>query len=307
MFKVIFFSFFVSSTASAYSNNYKYPRNTPLTIDSSILGQCFSQVVQKNFDLRSIKLKQHRDLYPNLFDYLTGNLDNDYSTGRELFLKNWVGSQKDNSINPLSIFKQSLLLNNGDIFNAVLTIHQLLRNEARFYKRYIHYNSSFEQKEMFFNKFIDIRGDLEERTNGTGDHSGSWYRLWGTMLSYLSGIEIKEVLSFPQKDLSSQLTFDNFYNSKQIKERVIEDKNELGICGQEFSSLAKTLAKGFGISSLAEWIKYPLSLIPGENWIEKDTRKASINRAGYLTAHSLVKSLKGGNVNLSCNPDDYIK
>ena len=121
-----------------------------------------------------------------LLDYLaaTANRTGDYLTGREGALREWILSRPDNSVDPLALYQASLALHGGNIWNAVLAAHQLLRNHARWWatERY-HFRSSREEQEALFNKLVDIRGELSERGDGFhGDHAGSWYRVWGAML-----------------------------------------------------------------------------------------------------------------------------
>jgi hypothetical protein len=108
----------------------------------------------------------------------------DFQSGTEGELAEWVldNDKPENSIDPLRIFRKSLELNHGNVWNTLLAIHDLLRNEARWFDRtrYV-FRSSREKEEAFFNKLIDIRGDLRERGE-IGDHFGSWYRPWLGML-----------------------------------------------------------------------------------------------------------------------------
>ncbi|MGZ3844077.1 MAG: hypothetical protein ACXVCA_18455, partial [Bdellovibrio sp.] len=112
----------------------------------------------------------------------------EFETGKEGELRKWIMHQPDNSVDPLMLFKRSLLINRSNPFNAILTIHQLLRNEARYYKtNYYNYSSDPEKERLFFNKLVDIRGDLAERGGDShGDHEGTRYRIWGIMLYRIS-------------------------------------------------------------------------------------------------------------------------
>jgi len=133
----------------------------------------------------------------------------DYQTGKEGKLRKWILTQPDNSIDPVAIFREAIEINNGHIFNTILTIHQLLRNEARWRsKRRYFYFSDEKSEAEFWNKFIDIRGDLSERGEGfEGDHAGSWYRLWGIALYRLSLVEKKELSCGEQLGSSGFNTF----------------------------------------------------------------------------------------------------
>ncbi len=128
--------------------------------------------------------------HPTFISYLGADSDRlcDYTSGHEAALELWIWAQPENSIVPLNIYEQAVRLNQGNIWNAILTIHNVLRNNARWWdaERY-HYESTPERQASFFDRFVDIRGDLEARgPQFVGDHFGSWYRLWGVMLYRLS-------------------------------------------------------------------------------------------------------------------------
>lgn len=108
----------------------------------------------------------------------------DFATGHEESLKSWLLNQPDHSVDPVEMFKQAMDETNGNLLNSLITIHQMLRNNARWYSTlYYDYQSTPEDSRRFWNKLIDIRGDLRERGEPfEGDHAGSWYRFWGMAL-----------------------------------------------------------------------------------------------------------------------------
>ncbi|MBI3555442.1 MAG: hypothetical protein HY074_04165 [Deltaproteobacteria bacterium] len=183
---------------------YLYPVNEKLHIDPAFLGLCMAQASistghyyfakdEMQYETSTHEIRKDKMTGAPLLLYLAGESgrSGDYISGHEEELKTWILSQPDNSIDPVTIYQKSLGLNEGNIWNALLTIHQLLRNNARWWasSRYF-YSSSKENQEAFFNKFIDIRGDLTDRGSGfSGDHYGSWYRLWGIMLYRISEID----------------------------------------------------------------------------------------------------------------------
>jgi hypothetical protein len=141
----------------------------------------------------------------SLANYLAGDpsRDCDLGSGHEDQLKSWVLSQPNHSIDPVAIYRKSLELNRGNIFLALITVHQIMRTEARWWDigRYSINNAkivkadgkiaaleSLSNDELnFFDKFTDIRGDLRERGKPYfGDHPGTWYRIWGAMIYRLS-------------------------------------------------------------------------------------------------------------------------
>lgn len=184
---------FLGQVALAQGFSYSYPAKVKVKIDSPLMAQCMAlatQEVTKSYSLDRSRLFEKRDADFNEFTlYLSVHADRkfDFSTGQEAPLREWVMLQNQNSIDPVLLYQKSLGLNSGNIFAAILTIHQLLRNEARFTdKRRYQYKSTLPQQQKFFDQFIDIRGDLVERGPGFyGDHKGSWYRFWGTFLYVL--------------------------------------------------------------------------------------------------------------------------
>ncbi|MGZ3694159.1 MAG: hypothetical protein ACXWQO_08155, partial [Bdellovibrionota bacterium] len=178
---------------------YAYPSQKERVFDGSKFGHCLANVTAKDFPKFSFDRSQMKCTWnvqgepyeytrsdkPDFMHYLSGRERKcDYVSGQEEELKKWITAQPDNSINPLALYRQSLTLNQGNIWNALLAIHQVMRQEARFYD-YVRYNykGTAAESEAFFNKFVDIRGDLKERGGSfTGDHAGTWYRIWGAML-----------------------------------------------------------------------------------------------------------------------------
>lgn len=225
-----------------------YNTSMPVEFDTSV-GACNGEFNSSDF-----------------INYLQAASDRacDYKTGNESRLQTWVLKQKDNSIDPVMIFKESLRLNNGDPWAATLTIHQLLRNEARWNEvDSYQYKSSPSQEQEFFNKLIDIRGDLAELGGKNhGDHEGSWYRIWGIMLYrfQLNGRKIQKI----DTSKLSQCALVPIANFKM------------------FLSNLKSSAVGIG----AEAIK-ALGATSGE----KDHRKVNINLKGSQTASAFIDAV----------------
>lgn len=211
----------------AASNNeplpYKYPSSRRITFRPDIMSKCMYSGLSRNpttlkpdewysnhYRKKGSYTAECEFTHENFLKYLQISefRSCDYETGKEDDLRDWVLSQNDNSIDPVVIFRKSFELNKGHIFNTLLTIHQLLRNEARWRsKRYYFYNSSVQDEAKFWNKFIDIRGDLSEREEEfEGDHQGSWYRIWGIALYRLS-------LESLQKDRCDDSSDPNFKNT----------------------------------------------------------------------------------------------
>ena len=255
---LLFFSVFAHASPQPlhleYGNHYRKPTHQTLTLKGDRLGRCFFLVLQNHKKLTLTDIVRR---YPYLQNYLRGSTLVDYSTGREPDLKRIIMASADASVTPVQLFEWSLELNQGRLFESILTIHQLLRNEARFYRTWIHdYPSTKPKMIAFFNKFIDIRGDLEERGGGYhGDHRGSWYRIWGTMLDYLSMVAPDDFLvGSPNTVLKSA------------------------------SWLDYAIFMGTLTANLAEDLK-PIIMYGTES----DPRKAELNQVGYDTMDSMIR------------------
>ena len=176
---------------------YDYPKDRKVLIESSTLANCILLAADK---FPNAKIKPAAKTYMKDFKfkpcwyewesggmpYLGANQSRtcEFATGKEEQLKEWILKQPDNTIDPLAIMEKSLELHDGNILTSQIAVHQLLRNNARWYsKKYYDYKSSPEDSKKFWNKFIDIRGTLKERGGKfEGDHAGSWYRFWGMSL-----------------------------------------------------------------------------------------------------------------------------
>lgn len=260
-----------------YSTGYAYPKQAKIQINGSILGSCLSfATAQYN---GNVQLSRDEMNFPydrsQFMVYLRANPRTfDYSTGTEAKLYNWIMSVPDNSIDPLSLYTHSLALNHGNIWNATLAIHQLLRNYARYDNPYyLNRAVTKNSSEALFNKLIDIRGDLSERGQGyKGDHAGSWYRLWGIMI-------YRMLLEKPTSDLvGSKCSLPSTPMSQKSLQILIDSFND-----------SRTSVE----ATLAEWVK-PLLFVP-----EKDKRKGEINRVGGETAGALLDIIS--------RPDVYSK
>lgn len=245
--------------ADEFIPKYSYPSSQKVKLDSHLLGQCLAYKTKlSNLPYQFNRTFENSDkAFGAFIDYLGASKARkfDFQTGQEPVLRTWVLEQPQNSIDPVAIYDQSLKLNNGNIFDAVLTIHQLLRNEARYFSDRYQYSSTSEQYNKFFDHFIDIRGDLIERGPGFyGDHAGTWYRVWGTMLY--------QMLWMP-----STLSSGKLLSTKQ---------NIAASVGNEF---------GVVLSNYVELSKF-LNRIP-EDW----KGKIAVNKAGGDIARSLMKSL----------------
>lgn len=184
---------------------YKYAKKSVLYIDSAVLGKCLGSEIKK----QKFNWGVDRVQYPEgSFDgYLAGSKTDHFTNHNEVALWAWVFSQPDNQITPITLFRKSLELNRNNVFASLLSIHTALRNVARWKAAYIKAHPSrtipkdVETVNLFFNKFVDIRGDLTERGGSfRGDHPGSWYRIWGMMMKFLMSSPIgKEPVTYQNK------------------------------------------------------------------------------------------------------------
>jgi hypothetical protein len=236
-----------------YQNRYMKAVHQTLEINGKLLGQC---LFLKASELPSVSLDPVEERYPKLFSYLIGSTWVDYGTGNESSLRRLVLEAPDHSVDPVQIFGWSLALNHGAIFESILTIHELLRNEARFYRKWVNYESNHEKMSAFFNKFIDIRGDLEERGDAFhGDHRGSWYRIWGAMLDYLAMVAPGKTISGKAADVCSKT---------------------------EWNSIADIYGS---ITAIMAELAKPMIMYGSEG----DQRKSEINQKGYDAISSMLK------------------
>ena len=241
---------------------YHYARSELVTIDGKKLGLRMARVTQDaaySFDKTKMHCL-HRELVeghwtgtneepkrPTFISYLGADSDRlcDFTSGQEERLETWIWAQADNSIEPLAIYKQSLALNAGNIWNAILTVHNTMRDNARWWdaERY-HYESTDERQARYYDKFIDIRGELEQRgPKFVGDHFGSWYRLWGVMLYRLNAIGDDDFLRGVRAQ-KSHASFEKFarwlkgkfydwksaavFTAEEYRKKIIHNDDDIG-------------------------------------------------------------------------------
>ena len=176
---------------------YKYPSKMSVYLDGKALGRCLGQELKRHPFTWGVDRKKYSIW--NFDSYLTGSKYAYYTTPTELVLKKWILSQPDNSITPASLFTQALEFNNRNVVDSLVNIHTILRNVARWRSPYVKAQNApstptqAEDVTAFFNKMIDIRGDLMERGGSNkGDHPGSWYRMWGMMLKFIMSAPVGE-------------------------------------------------------------------------------------------------------------------
>ncbi|WP_413582822.1 hypothetical protein [Bdellovibrio sp. HCB288] len=292
--------FFLFSQSSHAVEAYSYPKHQEVSINSEVLAGCFLKEINKypnqtrttepSFVYRDNKIEQRTGRlaqcnfdHDQFFFYMIGDPDRcDYSTGQENKLRTWIMNQKDNTIDPVKLFREALKLNGGSTFNSALTIHQLLRNEARYKSKSYFYKSTPAQEKAFWNKFVDIRGDLEERGKTKGfeaDHQGSWYRMWGIM----------------------GYRFSLNRGSFNDQEAMTCGYSEKGLISSQIKAL-----KANSTAIAAEAIKYPMDFIGDYQPGADRPGKMSVNLAGSHIATIIEDSTHKRVLSLQTFPDDKV-
>lgn len=274
---------------------YPFPRSQRVRLDGDRLGDCLAQAtLDYTSTPRLSRARMSRSYSSDTFlAYLAADPQlrfRPYASGREEALRAWVMDQPDQSISPVSLYRSALELCEGNVWNAILTIHQLLRSEARWWDtRWYAYRSTYERQTEFFRRFIDIRGDLRERDRRrfTGDHGGTWYRIWGMMLGFLMEID--------EREWNSHFTR---HGREFVQCRGVAPGMELLVEWQGIQSQVT--------ATLAEWLK-PLIWESEDDW-----RKAEYNRAAARTATRMTRRIYAQRRSASelarCqDPDYYIR
>lgn len=255
---------------------YSYPYPKTLWLSGERLGTCLALAIQESHKAPSFARNAMNRPYV-LYDFsnyliATPNRRFDYETGLEEMLKQWVLVQPNQSIQPFTIFREALRLHQNQVWNALVTIHQLLRNQARWWNQELYnYNSNNEEHRAFWDKMIDIRGDLEELgAPHVGDHEGSWYRIWGMILYRLSVVSKEDLVQY-SKVGSRPLPF----SPELQREIAFQDRQA------EF------------VSQFAEWVK------TWKRSFESDSRKQELNRQAAVAGSFLLRTHWSGSSTLS--------
>jgi len=265
-----------SPSRAAGDLRYSYARPEPLRINAKALGRCLAIATEE------LRLPYHSSreieglpfVMKDFMDYLEAGPRRrfDYVTGNEEALKAWILGQPDNSIDPVSLYQQSMRLNRGNVWGSILTIHDILRNMARFKeKRRYHYDGTNDaEAAAFFNKLVDIRGVLSDRDPRLlGDHRGSWYRIWGTMLYRLMWDEDQPTQAYGARCLDAD----------DIR---VADRPRLK---KWMNSVLKVVMPEVA-SRMVEWSKV------GKTYA-LDPRKAEVNQAGSESIDETIRLLWG--------------
>ncbi len=277
--------------SSACGAIYPYPGSQSVTLDPRDLGYCMARIARDTtrgsyylnraevqvVTLQSGGVKRQGMGFAR---YLQGDelRDRDFTTSHVDELERWVLSRPDASVDHLQIFEASLRLHKGNLWAALVAIHQLLRNEARWFDwpRY-QFKSSRERQGRFFAKFVDARGDLRERgPDFQGDHAGSWYRVWAGMLLRLAFMD-------PAHFQSTR--------GPQFRRAECAQDDWLGKLLGKGSSLVEDLASGSlsGMVSAAAQADGAWNELLGR---ENDARKAEINGSGSNAIGAMLDALK---------------
>lgn len=92
-----------------------------------------------------------------------------FHTGQESELAGWILLQPDHAVSLQSVFRQSYLLNGGDVYLSVLTITNII-------SRFWYYP---DRERLCLAKKLQI---ITEEQSGIGDNYGAWHHFWGLVL-----------------------------------------------------------------------------------------------------------------------------
>jgi len=116
-----------------------------------------------------------------------------FVTGEETPLKEFILEQKDESVTPEMVFRESFRLCDGNIYLTLMTIENIFSQYWRDPNR---------RHRSLTHKVIPIT----QYKNGTGDKFGAWYHFWGTALyAYSKGVEKARVTVVMENLLSDLL------------------------------------------------------------------------------------------------------
>lgn len=217
--------------SSTYAHEYSYPDPNGAERIRGLGDRLAAAIRESNGYTSNLTTR-----YPKIFQHLMASSKVNYRLPFEGDLQAWVMQKSNNSVTPEDLFREALTLAHGDVGEALLGVHNALRNIARYkssYTRNLNVVSDSYSK-LFFDKFVDIRGDLVE-AGGKGDHPGSWYRMFGMILNtYMTALNkdgsasirknliltratqsgvaagaemIKPIALFPEKDMWGKLGF----------------------------------------------------------------------------------------------------
>ncbi len=288
----VFLLFLGMSLSKAHYTAYNYAKDKPVFIQTTTLANCMLLAADK-YPKAKIKANElskatpfkNRKCVPNeeawmLYLQAASSRKCEFATGHEEDLKHWVLKQNDNTIDPLSLFEKSLELNEGNLSDSLLTIHQMMRNNARWFsKDNYEYSSSETEAKAFLNKFVDIRGDLRDRGGKfEGDHAGSWYRMWGMAL----------------------------WRTRKSFTPMIESNNCTGISTSSAPERTLRNMQAYSMAIGAEALK-PLLVLSGASYkpeLKDLSGKVKMNAVGADIGASFASYLADGVLNLS---PDYRK
>lgn len=118
--------------------------------------------------------------YPKLLMALTFGVSSRFMiTEKELPLLKKILQQPLNSISLEWMFRESYLLNQGSVYNTLLTIENVL---SRFYTHPDRESLPVTRRLIAIDKLVEIPG-WNNKDNGLGnDKFGTWYHFWGLVL-----------------------------------------------------------------------------------------------------------------------------
>jgi len=189
------------------------PRQFDLAYDEALLRKEFLDFIAEHSKTHRLSGDSGKyegllfDYDHNLFLHLGYVDERKFITGRENMLRKKVLelSRRQGGLKPVQVLEESLDLNDGNVFEALLTAHNFLRTDANLRRDELKYARQLKKaQEMLENattkedrvmrekQVADIKEKIKQKANvfsdeGTlkrlrgGDNVGAWYHLFGTL------------------------------------------------------------------------------------------------------------------------------
>ena len=217
---------------------YAYPKKNMVTINPVAFGQCLA-LNTKKYKQSTIQPTIAKDgtaySKKSFDDYLISSRYKDFSTGQEKNLQTWILRQRDNSIDPLSLFNISMQLNKQNAWASMITIYELLRFHARWWTQ--------PQKLAFTNKVYHLEDDGMKYGSGGGGGGGGGCFLGDAKIRIFSN---EQNHTIPIKDIAIGTVIDSYDPETN---RIFQTKvGKLFQRESEFTFLTFTLENGKNVT-----------------------------------------------------------
>jgi hypothetical protein len=210
------------------------PKDFDLAYDKEMLNKEFKDFLEEyssKHNLRggSGKFSGCFINYRDLFFHLGYIDDENFLTGKENELGKRIRerSKKEGTLTPAQVFEESLKLNDDCVFDALLTAHNFLRNDANKYRDETKYKEQLiiaetksrdavtpEDKKIAEERIKEIKDKLKKNENVFGnlkeirksDNVGAWYHLFGVLsASYAHPVTSKFAVWWEHRQTKSKL------------------------------------------------------------------------------------------------------